>query len=190
MTGTKGSINSTQMIFAGSGQWFSPANLASFQAWANAPVIPAVALIGGHVNDSKCLVHSNCAEANLDMQYITTMPPYSPTTFWYTDEWFTTFMIAVLNTAKPPKVISMSYGAYETGMPAGIHSSFDIEAIKLDIQGTTIFAASGDDGVHDPQASADRRKCRYAVRVHFSSLLEAQLYVYEYSDTYLLYSCH
>ena len=125
MSRALGSINSTQMIFAGSGQWFSPANLASFQAWANAPVIPAVALIGGHVNDSKCLVHSNCAEANLDMQYITTMPPYSPTTFWYTDEWFTTFMIAVLNTAKLPKVISISYGTSEVGMPAGVFQNME-----------------------------------------------------------------
>ena len=161
MTGAKGSINSTQMIFGSSNQWFSPANLASFQAWAYSPVIPAVALIGGHVNDTKCYIHSFCAEANLDMQYIMTMSPYSPTTFWYTDAWFNIFLQEVANTAKPPKVISMSYGAYETGMPAGVHTSFDIEAVKLGIQGTTLFASSGDDGVSAFFARSDGSKCAY-----------------------------
>ena len=116
MTGTTGSINSTQMILGSSNQYYSPANLASFQAWANSPVIPAVALIGGHVNDTKCYIHSFCAEANMDMQYIMTISPYSPTTFWYSDAWFNIFLQEVANTAKPPKVISMSYLAYETGM--------------------------------------------------------------------------
>ena len=161
MTGTTGSINSTQVIFGAVGQYFSPANLASFQAWANSPVIPAVALIGGHVNDTKCYVHSNCAEANMDMQYIMTMSPYSPTTYWYSDSWFTSFIAAVLDTAKPPKVISISYGSLETGMSAGTYNGFDIEAIKLGIQGTTILVASGDDGVSPFFARGDRSKCGY-----------------------------
>ena len=63
MCGTSGSVNSTQMIFGAVGQYFSPANLATFQAWPNSPVVPAANLVGGHVNDSKCMTHSNCAEA-------------------------------------------------------------------------------------------------------------------------------
>ena len=105
----------------------------------------------------------------MDMQYIMTMSPYSPTTYWYTDAWFTTFMRDLLNIAKPPKVISISYGTTETGMPASVYIAFDIEAIKLGIQGTTILVASGDDGVHDPQARADRSKCGYVADFPSSS---------------------
>ena len=161
MTGTSGSINSTQMIYGSLGQYFSPADLATFQDFANSPVIPAASLIGGHVDDQKCYVESNCAEANMDMQYIMTVSPYSPTTYWYTDNWFNEFLRDVVNTAKPPKVISFSYAQIETYITPDVFDSFDVEAIKLGIQGTTIFAASGDDGVHDFRARADRSLCGY-----------------------------
>ena len=161
MSGASGSINSTQMVFASSGQWYSPANLASFQEWANSPIIPAAALVGGHVDDAICMDHSKCAEANLDMQYIMTISPYSPTTFWYTNSWFSIFVKEVANTIKPPKVITISYGVIEDHMPASFFVAFDTEAIKLGIQGTTIFAASGDDGVHTYFARRNRSLCGY-----------------------------
>ena len=161
MTGTSGSINSTQMIYGSIGQYFSPANLATFQAWTNSPLIPAANLIGGHVDDQKCVIHSNCAEANLDMQYIMTMSPYSPTTYWYSDNWFSDFLQEVVNTVKPPKIISFSYGSVETNVVASVYIGFDTEAIKLGIQGTTILASSGDDGVSPFSARADRNKCGY-----------------------------
>ena len=161
MTGTSGSINSTQAIFGAVGQYFSPANLATFQAWANSSVIPAAHLIGGHVDDIICTTLSSCIEANLDMQYIMTMSPYSPTTYWYSDNWFTGFLSEVANTLKPPKVISMSYGSLETNMVASVYMAFDNEAIKLGIQGTTVLAASGDDGVSPFYARSDRNLCGY-----------------------------
>ena len=89
------------------------------------------------------------------------MSPYSPTTYWYTDEWFTGFLQAVVNTVKPPKIISISYGSVETNMVASVYIGFDTEAIKLGIQGTTILASSGDDGVSPFSARADRSKCGY-----------------------------
>ena len=162
MSGTSGSINSTQMIYASADQWFSPANLATFQEWANSPVIPAAHLVGGHVDDQICNTYSRCAEANLDMQYMVTMSPYSPTTFWYTDGWFHSFLIEVVNTLKPPKVISFSYLDYEFNMVPGVFTAFDTEAIKLGIQGTTLFAASGDDGAHSYFSRFGRDKCGYA----------------------------
>ena len=162
MSGTSGSINSTQMAFAAAGQWFSPANLASFQAWANSPVIPPVALVGGQINDTICEDHSKCAEANLDMQYIMTMSPYSPTTFWYTMKFFDIFFQEISNNMKPPKVISISYGTSESYMNLGVYKAFDTEAIKLGIQGTTILVASGDDGVNPVPAGRDPTKCGYA----------------------------
>ena len=161
MSGTSGSINSTQLIYGSIGQYFSPANLATFQAWANSPVVPAAHLIGGHVDDQICNTYHSCAEANLDMQYIMTMSPYSPTTYWYSDSWFSDFLREVANTVKPPKIISFSYASLETHMVASVYIAFDTEAIKLGIQGTTILAASGDDGVSPFSARADRNKCGY-----------------------------
>ena len=70
-------------------------------------------MVGGHINDFNCMIHSNCQEANLDMQYIMTMSPNSPTTFWYSDKWFSDFFIEIANTVKPPKIISISYGTTE-----------------------------------------------------------------------------
>ena len=161
MSGASGSINSTQAIYGSVNQYFSPANLAWFQAWANSPVIPAASLIGGHVDDQKCYIHSNCAETNLDMQYIMTLSPYSPTTYWYSDNWFTGFLSEVANTVKPPKVISMSYGSLETNMVASVYIGFDTAAIKLGMQGTTLFSSSGDDGVSPFYARTDGSKCGY-----------------------------
>ena len=148
MSNAVGSVNSTQAAFAGANQYYSPANLLTFQANQGSPVMPAVREYGNHASDAVCLEsYSRCAEGNLDMQYIMTMSPLSPTTFWYSDEWFTPWLILVANTIDPPKVLSISYGAAETGLPASVFNAFNAQAIKLGTMGVTILVASGDDGV-------------------------------------------
>ena len=151
MSKAMGSINSTQAIYASSNQYYSPANLLTFQADQGSPVMPAVREYGNHASDAMCLEsYPLCAEGNLDMQYITTMSPLSPTTFWYSDEWFTPWLILVANTIDPPKVFSISYGALEIGLPASVFDAFNVQAIKLGSMGVTILAASGDHGVSSP----------------------------------------
>ena len=157
MSDATGSINSTQAIFGGSGQYYSPQNLLDFQASQGSPIIPAVHEYGDHSNDTKCIVSPNsCAEANMDMQYITTLSPLSPTTFWYTDNPFIWWLIAVANSIDPPKVLSISYGTNEDGMTLGAYDGFNAQAIKLGTMGVTLVAASGDDGVSSPY------RCGYA----------------------------
>ena len=147
MSDAMGSINSTQAIYASVGQYFSPRNLADFQADQGSPVMPAVREYGDHSNDTKCIVSPNsCAEANMDMQYITTMSPLSPTTFWYADGWFTPWLITVANSINPPKVLSISYAGLESTLSASMFDAFTVQAIKLGTMGVTILAASGDDG--------------------------------------------
>ena len=149
MSNAMGSINSTQMIYASLGQYYSPKNLASLQEFDGLPIQAAVREYGNHSSDAVCeLNNGRCAEANLDMQYIMTTSPSSPTTFWYTDNWFNDFLIQVSNIVNTPKVISFSYGQSEFSVDAGVWKSFDDAAIKLSIMGTTIVAASGDDGAN------------------------------------------
>ena len=157
MSDAMGSINSTQAVFASIGQYYSPRNLVDFQASQGSPVMPAVREYGDHSNDTKCIVSPNsCAEANMDMQYITTMSPLSPTTFWYADGWFTPWLITVANSINPPKVLSISYGGWESTLSTSMFDAFTVQAIKLGTMGVTLVAASGDDGVSSPY------RCGYA----------------------------
>ena len=77
-----------------------------------------------------------------------TMSPSSPTTFWYTESWYTTFLIEMSDIMIPPKVVSFSYISSEHSDFLSIYKTFDVIAIKLSIMGTTLVAASGDQGVH------------------------------------------
>ena len=162
MSQAMGSINSTQMVYASSGQYYSPKNLADFQRDYGFPVQPAVLEYGGYSNDTKCEVnYGYCSEGNLDMQYIATMSPLSPTMFWYELGSFTKFFTDVSNIVNPPKVISISYAEIESDMTADAYRAFDEIAIKLSIMGTTILAASGDDGANSPLVGSDLSKCAY-----------------------------
>ena len=163
MSNVIGSINSTQMIYASLGQYYSPRNLASLQEYDGLPIQPPVRDHGNHSSDTVCEQnYGSCAEANLDIQYIMTMSPSSPTTFWYTDNWFNDFLIEVSNIVSTPKVISISYGQAEVSVDAGVWKSFDDAAIKLSVMGTTIVAASGDDGANSWSARSDTRFCGYS----------------------------
>ena len=162
MSKAMGSVNSTQMIYASSNQYYSPKNLADFQRELGFPVQPAVLEYGGHSDDAVCQMNNGrCAEGNLNMQYLATMSPQSPTMFWYTSRSFTNFLIDVSNILNPPKVISISYLAIESDMTADAYRAFDEIAIKLSIMGTTILAASGDDGANSRSARSDLSKCAY-----------------------------
>ena len=164
MSMAMGSINSTQAIFAGADQYYSPANLLTFQADHGSPVMPAVRQYGDHANDTVCKVsQSMCDEGNLDMQYITTMSPLSPTTYWYANVWFTEWLLAVADSVDPPKVLSISYGTSESSMVASIHDGFTVQAIKLGTMGVTIVVPSGDSG------ASGQNKCGYAISFPASS---------------------
>lgn len=106
----------------------------------------------GHEDDGYyCLMNPNqCAEANLDVQYMMAAAPGVPQTVWYTPDStliFESWIEAVANDANPPLVHSISYAGIETMMSPSVTDSFNTEAMKLGVQGVTIFAASGDDGV-------------------------------------------
>ena len=158
-----GSVNSTQAVFGGAGQYFSPADLLSFQTKFGLPQLPVTASIGNHSSATKCVLDmGTCAEFNIDLEYIMAMSPGSPTTAWYTDDSFEEWLVAVANTAKPPLVLSISYGGLEKDFSVGYKTAFSTQAIKLGTMGVTIVVASGDDGANSNYQDALGSYCGYS----------------------------
>ena len=145
----RGSINSTQAIFAGVNQYFSPNDLTQFQMKFGLPLQPVSASIGNHSSNAKCIASvGECAEFNIDLQYIMAMSPGSPTIAWYTDNSFLDWLIAIANTPKPPLVLSISYGALEKDFTTDFKNAFSLMAIKLGVMGVTVVSSCGDDGAN------------------------------------------
>eukprot|EP01039_Chlorochromonas_danica_P008740 gene8739-9633_t len=144
-----GSSQTSQAVFASLGQYMSPADLKKFQ---NAFSIRAQNIsnaINGHVDDLACKANMmNCIEANLDVQYIMGIGQNVPTTYYYSDLSWSTFLMNVVSMPNPPKVISISYGSQETFVSSATLAKFNTEAVKLGVLGVTLVAASGDDGAN------------------------------------------
>jgi tripeptidyl-peptidase-1 len=72
----------------------------------------------------------------------------TPTTYYYddSDNW-SDIIIAMANTENPANVYSIGYGSTEISVASSEKDSFQTEAIKLGVMGTTLVASSGDDGV-------------------------------------------
>ena len=107
------------------------------------------------MSNSACSSNINdCAEANLDVQYLMAISQLTPTTFYYwgtsSDMWlgFLLDLASRQGSSTTPLVISISYGGPESQFSSVYLHSFRIEALKLAAQGITIVAASGDDGVN------------------------------------------
>ena len=141
-----GSSVSTQGIFASTGSYYSPSDLLSFENTIGITQQLPIS-VGNHSSDSKCTADpNNCSESNLDLQYIIATSPGSPTTHWYTDNDFNSFLTSVSSLASPSLVYSISYGAPESSYASNQLSAFSILAIKLGVRGVTLVASSGDDG--------------------------------------------
>ena len=161
MTNYRGSDKSTQAIYTTAGQNFSPKDLWRLQTEYKLKIQSAIP-INGHDNDTVCILnHEQCAESNLDIQYIMSTSQVSPTYHWYVPGDFTYFLTLVANMVNPPLVLSISWGSFENTVTPGGHDAFSSEAIKLGVMGITIFVASGDDGANSGYARYDTTKCGY-----------------------------
>lgn len=111
-------------------------------------------MAGGHVSDNACQNSLNdCAEANLDVQYLMAVCQSTPTNYYYwnsTTDYWEGFLIDLSNrvTSATPLVVSISYGSREYYFSTSYLRSFNIEALKLAAQGVTLIASSGDDGAN------------------------------------------
>eukprot|EP01032_Pedospumella_encystans_P018131 gene18131-20647_t len=154
-----------QAVFATTDQTFSPSDLSIFQGAYNLPQESIAANVGGHVADDACVNDINdCMEANLDVQYIMAVAQNVPTTYYYYgtggDVWLS-WIESVADLANPPDVFTISYGSYEAAFSETYLQAFNVEAMKLGVAGTTLLAASGDDGVAGFYVRSGRLSCDY-----------------------------
>lgn len=148
----------TQMAYASIGQSWSPDDLQQFQQIMGVPQQPVTELDSNGDHSSSCTgSNAQCSEANLDVQQLSGMSPWSATSFYYmpSSTSFEDFLEDVQQMNPPPEVISISYGALEYGTSASLVSAFDSVAKSLALQGTTILASSGDDGANDVGARVE-----------------------------------
>jgi tripeptidyl-peptidase-1 len=173
---TGGSIV-TQAIFASLDEGFSPNDLTYFQNYFGLPIEPIADEVGGHVSNNACnpAYFNDCVESHLDVQYMMGVASGVPTTYWYVDttpyggvDWVA-WLTTVANQVNPQDVFSISYASYEAGLDREEVIAFNTEAIKLGTMGTTILAASGDDGAVGWLARDDSRYCAYMAMFPASS---------------------
>lgn len=154
----------SQAVFESLEQYYSPNDLLTFEANYGIPAQNVTTDVGGYVSDQLCIDSANnCAEANLDVQYLIGLAQNVPTTYWYdgASDSFFDWITAVAASPSPPLVNSISYGAIEPELPTFMANAFNTEAMKLGAQGVSIFVSSGDDGVANFQARSNPRKCGY-----------------------------
>jgi tripeptidyl-peptidase-1 len=161
----EGSTSSSQCVFESLGQYYSPDDLSTFEQDFGIPTEKVTTDTGGHASSSQCSFNpNNCAEANLDVQYMIAMSEVSPETFWYESNQQTPFeswIEAVAADTTPPLVNSISYGSIESEVASSVTSTFNTEAMRLGAQGVSVFVSSGDDGVANFIARSDAAKCGY-----------------------------
>lgn len=155
----------TQSLFEALGQSFSPSDLQLFQQQFSLQRNAVKTVIGPN-DPSECSTDpNNCAEANLDVQYMMAMAQNSATTFWSmsasSQDPFYDWIIALSSTSNPPHVHSISYGSIATEDPKNDMLRFNVEACKLGLKGVTITVSSGDDGVANFEARNDPSQCGF-----------------------------
>jgi len=162
---TVSQTKATQSLFESLGQSYSPDDLSQFQTLYSLPKDTLDTVIGTN-NPSACKSNpNNCAEANLDVQYIMAVAQLAPTTFWSEDnsfgDIFYKWIVEVAATSNPPLVHSISYGSIEDELETTTQKRFSQEAASLGASGVTIVVSSGDDGVANFGARSDKSQCGF-----------------------------
>eukprot|EP01087_Luapelamoeba_hula_P001899 TRINITY_DN116_c0_g1_i1.p1 TRINITY_DN116_c0_g1~~TRINITY_DN116_c0_g1_i1.p1 ORF type:complete len:570 (+),score=74.79 TRINITY_DN116_c0_g1_i1:169-1878(+) len=157
--------NNSMALFEALGQDFSPADLQTFQQEFGVRSNPVKTVIGPN-NPNTCLSNPNdCGEANLDVQYITSIAQNVDTTYWSistaAQDPFLDWIVALANISSPPLVHSISYGSIATEDSHADVGRFNLETCKLGLRGLTIVISSGDDGVANFEARNDPSQCGF-----------------------------
>ena len=158
-----GSPRSVQAVFESVDQYFSSEDLKTFQRKYSLPNLAVNISIGNHSATSHyCYLNGNgCSEGNLDIQYLMAISQ-SPTIYYYSEDYFSVFLLGVSNTKPLPLVVSISYGIDEYYVPVSELDAFNFQAIKLGLMGVTITVSSGDDGANSDSVRSSARNCGYS----------------------------
>lgn len=144
----------SQGVYETLSQTFLPSDLALFQSTFSLKSYAVSTYIGNIPSNTVCSSTSTafnyCGEATLDVEYILAVADQVPTTFYYdssSSSDFVSFVVSLANSSNPAHVYSISYAAYEVDVSSSSITSFNTEAQKLGLMGTTLVVASGDDGI-------------------------------------------
>ena len=80
ISNSEGSILTSQAVFETSGQTFSTVDMAIFESTFDLPIAQPTTDINDHIIDTACKNLKDCAEANLDLQYLMAISQNTPTT--------------------------------------------------------------------------------------------------------------
>lgn len=157
--------NATQSLFESLGQSYSPDDLSKFQSLYKLPTDALDTVIGPNTPSDCTKNPNNCAEANLDVQYIMAVAQSAPTTYWSEanslGDIFYKWIQEVATYTNPPLVHSISYGSIEDELEKTTQNRFSQEAASLGASGVTIVVSSGDDGVANFGARSDKTQCGF-----------------------------
>lgn len=142
-----GNNMTTQAAIETSGQILSTYDLNDFQEYYELPTQRLYRSVGSHVTTSPCPSVNDCAEANLDFQYLMAVGRHvSTTSIYFEFRGWVPIIQNLTSWSDPPKVISISYGSDETYMASSYLKTWNTLAMQLGVMGTTLVVASGDDG--------------------------------------------
>jgi subtilase family serine protease len=154
----------TQAVFGSLNQHWSASDRRAFQTLYDLPLRHVTELDSHDMESDTWCVESpdDCGEANLDVQYMLAMSPWSHMGFYYVDSdtSFTDWIEQVANLDNPPDVFSISYGMIECGASSDQKETFNNQAMKLGVRGVTIIASSGDDGANGRASCDDDGDCQ------------------------------
>lgn len=155
MRDASGDPRVTQAAYQSKGEQFSPPDVLHYQAALNLPRMGVDRIVASHVRSSEeCGVDACrvCAESILDLSLMLALARV-PTWHSYSDKSYAEYLQDLLNGREAPQhVINFSYKKDEVTETRGELDLFDFNAQKLDLMGTTIVVASGDDGVMSRRA--------------------------------------
>jgi tripeptidyl-peptidase-1 len=161
---TQASTKASQSLFEALSQSFTPSDLTAFQQNFNLPQY-AVSKVIGPNSPSECSSNpNNCAEANLDVQWILSVAQKTTTWYWSipgSGDIFTEWSAAVAGNSDAPYVHSISYGSIATEDPQTDMERFNTEICKFGLRGLTVCVATGDDGVANFQARGNPSECGF-----------------------------
>lgn len=127
ITTNTGNALASQLVFEAVGQYYSEADLKSFESTFSIPSESVASDIGGYESDAKCVSSANsCTEGNLDVQYMIAISQGTPTTYWYEDssDPFVTWIMTQSDLEKPALVQSISYGSTESTVAVSSANQF------------------------------------------------------------------
>ena len=161
----RGHPRATQAAFQMTDQYYCPEDTTAFQKTFVLPLVSANKTTASHVaTQAQCRASTDgmCTESNVDMAYLMAMANVPTIHDWFGGNTIPQYLEELLaRDTQPPLMISISYSQEEGFLSSGEKQRFTENAMSLGLMGSTIVAASGDNGALSRTVSRSLKNCRY-----------------------------